>query len=86
MKDVITVNAIRCNKCGDTIYSRSRHDFRWCSCGSCAIDGGQKDYIKVTGMDFSYTTLDLENVSLSDLYNDWSKSINKYGLIQNKSK
>ena len=33
-------NRIKCLKCGDIIESKHRHDFVWCSCGSCAVDGG----------------------------------------------
>ena len=33
-------NAIRCRKCGDIIESETVHDFRVCSCGACAVDGG----------------------------------------------
>lgn len=36
----ITKNAIRCKKCGDIIESVTVHDFKWCSCNSCAVDGG----------------------------------------------
>ena len=39
MKKIIR-NAIRCNLCGDEIESKHCHDFRWCSCRSCAVDGG----------------------------------------------
>ena len=35
----ITVNKIRCRKCGDIIESKSVHDFRSCKCGSVAVDG-----------------------------------------------
>ena len=35
----ITRNAIRCKKCGDIIESKTVHDFKFCSCGSCAVDG-----------------------------------------------
>lgn len=38
-------NIIRCLSCDDIIESRHRHDFRWCKCGSVAVDGG-KDYRK----------------------------------------
>lgn len=41
-------NMIRCNRCGDEIESTSRHDFKWCSCGKCAVDGGH-DYLKRCG-------------------------------------
>ena len=33
-------NAIQCTVCDDVIESKHRHDFKWCSCGSCAVDGG----------------------------------------------
>lgn len=33
-------NIIRCKHCGDIIESVSVHDFKFCSCGSVAVDGG----------------------------------------------
>lgn len=41
-------NMMRCNRCGDEIESTSRHDFKWCSCHSVAVDGGH-DYLKRCG-------------------------------------
>lgn len=41
----ITRNAIRCKHCGDIIESVHVHDFKFCSCGSCAVDGGH-DYLR----------------------------------------
>lgn len=41
---MIIHNKIKCKKCGDIIESMYRHDFKWCSCGQCAVDGGQ-DYL-----------------------------------------
>ena len=41
-------NAIRCKKCGDIIGSKTVHDFKFCSCGSCAVDGGH-DYLRRCG-------------------------------------
>lgn len=38
-------NRIKCLKCGTIIESKSRHDFVWCPCGSCAVDGGTS-YLK----------------------------------------
>ena len=38
-------NAVKCNNCGDIIESTHRHDFKWCSCGLVAVDGGH-DYLK----------------------------------------
>lgn len=36
-------NAIKCKHCG--IESEYTWDFKWCSCGTVAVDGG-KDYCK----------------------------------------
>lgn len=44
----ILVNKIKCNKCGDIIESKTVHDFRICTCGSVAVDGGQY-YLKRSG-------------------------------------
>jgi len=33
---------VKCLKCGDIITSNYRHDFRWCSCESVAVDGGEE--------------------------------------------
>ena len=43
----IIKNAIKCNHCGDVIESTHVHDFKWCSCGTVAVDGG-KCYCKRT--------------------------------------
>ena len=44
----IKLNRIKCKKCGDIITSEYTHDFKWCKCGACAIDGG-KSYLKRCG-------------------------------------
>ena len=41
-------NSAQCLKCLDTIESKHVHDFRWCKCGSIAVDGG-KAYLKRVG-------------------------------------
>jgi hypothetical protein len=38
-------NSLHCLKCDEEIVSEHRHDFKWCSCKSIAVDGG-KDYLK----------------------------------------
>lgn len=75
------VNAIKCPKCGEIIYSRAHHDFHWCHCNTVYIDGG-----------FDYTRIgfapDTEppkvfqfevNATKKDLYNDWNERKNKFG-------
>lgn len=82
------LGGIKCLKCGDIIYSRSRHDFRWCSCESCAVDGGF-DYIKIVGnkenWEFKRINV-LENKTDDEakkiLFEDWSKGKNKYGALK----
>lgn len=43
---IILRNRFKCNKCGDIIESKSRHDFVKCSCGSIFCDGGH-DYVRL---------------------------------------
>lgn len=43
---------IKCLKCNDIIESLSVHDFKYCKCGACSIDGGNQ-YTRVGG-DFEY--------------------------------
>ena len=40
--DKVIKNSIRCKMCGDVIESRGVHEMVWCSCGSCAVDGGHE--------------------------------------------
>lgn len=77
------VQAIHCSKCNDIIYSRARHDFHSCMCGSISIDGG-RDYTKIAWnsgevdypKDFS---LILHGITQEMLYQDWNKGIDNYG-------
>jgi len=41
----IIKNCIKCNYCGDIIISENLHDFKECSCGRVAVDGGT-DYLR----------------------------------------
>ena len=36
----LLVNKAKCLKCNETVESTHRHDFRQCSCGNLAVDGG----------------------------------------------
>lgn len=44
MKKIIE-NKILCLKCNDIIESVHRHDYKECSCGYVAVDGG-KEYLR----------------------------------------
>ena len=55
-KEEIISNKIKCKKCGDIIESTSTNDYKRCSCGAVAIDGG-KDYLKRIGKEKDYIEL-----------------------------
>jgi hypothetical protein len=77
------VRAVVCSKCKDTIYSRARHDFRWCSCGKTFVDGGM-DYIRFGGEPME-TLPEIEvNATQEELFKDWNKGTDKYGIIKNE--
>ena len=77
------VTAVFCKKCNTLVYSRARHDFRYCECGDVAIDGG-RNYTKVSynkDSDFlkKNITIFLSDI---DIYNDWNDQINKLGSLK----
>lgn len=55
-KEEIISNKIKCKKCGDIIESKSVNDYKKCSCGADAVDGG-KDYLKGRGNEENYEEL-----------------------------
>ena len=55
-KEEIIGNKIKCKKCGDIIESKSTNDYKKCSCGAVAVDGG-KDYLKRMGNEENYEEL-----------------------------
>lgn len=76
------VATIQCESCGDTIYSRARHDMNWCNCGDIAIDGG-RNYTKICWKDKMPEIIDIDiDFTGKQLYDDWNKSINKLGTIK----
>jgi hypothetical protein len=80
---MLTVSTITCPLCGQTIYSRCRHDIRWCKCASICIDGGF-DYVKIGWFPnlMPPETKNIEiNTTKKELYNDWNKDINKFGVL-----
>ena len=82
---IILSNQIKCNKCGDSVYSRHRHDFKYCSCSSVAVDGGQ-DYLKRSGNRQDYEDLsivwDEEDVSaLVKVLEDTKETKTNFGQL-----
>lgn len=77
------IKAVKCMGCKSIIFSRTRHDFHFCPCGKTGIDGGQIDYVKVSfdeKVGYEDRELDL-NVTLKELFDDWNKGTDKFGII-----
>lgn len=51
---------LRCKLCGDVIESKHRHDFVWCSCQSCFVDGGD-DYFRFGGVKENFEVIEDDN-------------------------
>lgn len=77
----VTVTAAECPTCQSLIYSRDRHDFHWCPCGSTAIDGGF-DYVKTSFTVSPPKLVKLElNATKKQLFSDYNLNADKYGTI-----
>ena len=64
-KEKIISNKIKCKKCGDVIESKNTNDYKRCSCGAVAVDGGKK-YLKRIGIEEEYEELSIiKNTSQS---------------------
>ena len=57
-KEEIIRNKIKCKKCGDIIESKSTNDYKKCSCGAVAVDGGA-EYLKRIGNENDYIELSI---------------------------
>lgn len=80
---VTIVNAFQCVKCNDIIYSRAHHDFRYCSCGCCFVDGGFEYTHCGWETDFKPKQIQLPvNATKQELYEDWNFMIDAYDIIK----
>ena len=57
----ILKNCIKCKSCGEVIESLNTHDYKSCSCGRVAVDGGH-DYLRRCFTDSSDDFEDLSEV------------------------
>lgn len=78
------VNAIRCTHCKDVVFSRSGYDFRECSCGKVAVDGGQ-NYLRISGEEGDFKVISIEvSQTKAQLRTDYNLGQDKYGIISGK--
>lgn len=88
MNKSVIVTAAQCPNCGDTIYSRASCDYRECSCGDTAIDGG-RDYTRLTAIKINEVKLmaiPLIGITEQMLYNDWNLATDQYGLMKEEKR
>ncbi len=89
---LLKVKGIRCKSCNPhvVLYSRSRHDFRWCPEKHVAVDGGcgPESYFKISFNDDAvFEEVDIElPLTPKQLYDDWNAGTDKYGLFIDDSK
>lgn len=50
----ILLNEVECNKCGDVIVSKHRHDYVTCKCEAVSVDGGM-EYLRRIGHPSHFT-------------------------------
>jgi hypothetical protein len=79
------ITGIKCPSCNDIVFSRARHDCRFCSCGDVYIDGGF-DYTRIGFSSQPPEKIELNlDVTVQDLFFDWANCKDEYGLIKDES-
>lgn len=76
------IAAIICKNCNSIIYSRCGHDFHYCPCKKCAIDGGF-EYIRILFESESvYECIQIRiKPDKKELYTDWNHKKDLFGTI-----
>lgn len=98
---MIKMGAIKCLLCGDTVYSRTNHDFKRCYCGNVFMDGGpvfrnneSNGHYRCGAkiLDKSEDTFIKLDVNATDLekvgkilFDDWNNEENEFGLMRDES-
>lgn len=80
------VSTVTCSQCGEEIYSRARHDFRYCKCGGISVDGGF-DYLKYGWSEKwvkPVVRVRYINASRDTIIRDWNERKDKLGVIAKK--
>lgn len=79
--DAMKINAFKCPSCTALVFSRTRHDYRWCPCETIAVDGGL-EYSRVVYKDNIPESILLElDVTKEQLYEDWNTKQDKFGIV-----
>lgn len=73
-----------CPECNDEMYSRARHDFRYCSCKNMFVDGGPglERVGTIRGFDKVKTGSVEIDATEKELYDDWNLSLDRFGKFR----
>jgi len=63
----IWINAAECPQCGEVVRSRNRHDFRYCQCGTLAVDGGSFYLKRMISKGYTFDDIIEHSESFSDV-------------------
>jgi hypothetical protein len=77
------VICVQCPNCKDVIFSRTTHDFNFCTCKKTGIDGGNS-YVRISAEDLSKVQriqVNLPDVNEFVLFRDWNNRFNHFGNI-----
>jgi hypothetical protein len=84
MAEHIISNQAKCAKCGDVIYSMSRHHYVECSCGAVMVDGGNAYLRRSVSPHFidQSLTMDKEDfIAILDYTKEMYNSRNSLGIL-----
>lgn len=73
---MILSNQIKCNSCGDEIFSAHVHDFKSCKCGRVSVDGGMSYLRRLYQQPGDYTEMSIE---IDDSIYEAAKEAVKWG-------
>ena len=88
---LMKIEIYQCPECEQWIYSRARHDMKYCKCGQFGVDGGHYSYDKEkkdvwVGERFvkhlpKRKIVELE-ITETELYNGWNESEHEWGVYE----
>jgi hypothetical protein len=74
--------ACKCKFCEDILFSRAKHDYRTCSCGKLAVNGGLENPRTQSWDHYpERIKLDLE-VTEEELFTDWNSRRDEFGWVK----
>ena len=76
------ITAHKCKFCEDILFSRAQHDYRTCSCGKLAVNGGLASLRTISRNHYpEKVELDLE-VTEEELFADWNSRKDEFGWVR----